>query len=136
MDAKEYLSRAFFLNRQIKSKQKRLDWLKDIAPGPSMSFSEEAKGTGNPRSSAVENAAIKVVALEEEISADILCLVDVIKEIDAAIRRVDSIECRTILEMRYLSFMEWDEIAARMGYTLRHTFYLHKNALKTLNSIL
>ena len=65
MDAKEYLSRAFFLNRQIKSKQKRLDWLKDIAPGPSMRFSEEAKVPGNPRSSAVENAAIRVVALRK-----------------------------------------------------------------------
>lgn len=136
MDAKEYLSRAFFLNRQIKSKQKRLDWLKDIAPGPSMRFSEEAKVPGNPRSSAVENAAIRVVALEEELASDIFHLVDIIKEIDAAIKRVDSIECRTILEMRYLSFMEWDEIAARMGYTLRHTFYIHKNALRNLSGIL
>ncbi|MBQ0070651.1 MAG: DUF1492 domain-containing protein [Spirochaetales bacterium] len=136
MDAKEYLSRAFFLRRQITTKQKRLEWLREIAPGPSMTFSEEAKGTGNPRSSAVENAAIKVVALEEEIAGDILHLVDVVKEIDAAIKRLDSIECRTILEMRYLSFMDWEEISGRMGYTLRHTFYLHKNALRTLNGIL
>jgi len=136
MDAKEYLSRAFFLRRQITTKQKRLEWLREIAPGPSMTFSEEAKGSGNPRSSAVENAAIKVVALEEEIAGDILHLVDVVKEIDSAIKRLDSIECRTILEMRYLSFMDWEEIAGRMGYSLRHTFYLHKNALRTLNGIL
>lgn len=46
MDAKEYLSRAFYLHKQIKAKEKRLEWLRDIAPGPSMRFSEEAKVPG------------------------------------------------------------------------------------------
>jgi hypothetical protein len=130
MDAKEYLSQAFHLHRVIKAKEKRLEWLRDIAPGPSMRFSEEAKVPGNPRSSAVENAAIKVVALEEEIAADILRLVDIVKDIESVISRVESMECRTILEMRYLSFMEWDEIAARMGYGSNGVYYLHRKALR------
>jgi DNA-directed RNA polymerase specialized sigma subunit len=133
MDAKEYLSQAFYLNKQIKAKEKRLEWLRDIAPGPSMRFSEEAKVPGNHRSSAVENAAIKVVALEEEIAADILRLVDVVKDIEKTISRVDSIECRTILESRYLSFMGWDEIAARMGYDSNHVYYLHRKALRMVS---
>ena len=98
-----------------------------------MTFSEEAKETGNPRSSAVENAAIKVLALEEEIAGDILHLVDVVKEIDAAIRCLDSIECRTILEMRYLSFMDWEEIAGRIGYESNHVFYLHRKELRMIS---
>lgn len=133
MDVKEYLSRAFYLNRQIKAKQKRLDWIRDIVPGPSMVFSDEPRVPGNPRNSAVENAALRVVALEEEIAADILQLVEVVKEIEAAIRRIDSIECRTILEMRYLSFMDWEEIAGRMGYNSNHVFYLHRKALRMVS---
>lgn len=132
MDAKEYLSRAFYLHKQIKAKEKRLEWLRDIAPGPSMRFSEEAKVPGNPRSSAVENTAIKVVALEEEIAEDILHLVEVVNDIERVINRVESLECRTILEMRYLGFCDWTEIIDRMGYGSNWVFQKHREALKKI----
>ena len=132
MTAKEYLSQAFYMNRQIKAKERRLEWLREIAPGPSMRFSQEEKAKGDPRSSLVEEAALKVVELEEEISSDILDLVRVMKEIASTISRVDSMECRTILEMRYLSFMEWDEIISRMGYSRSYVFRLHGEALNAI----
>ena len=132
MTAKEYLSQAFYMNRQIKAKERRLEWLREIAPGPSMRFSQEEKSKGDPRSSLVENAALKVVELEEEIASDILDLVRVMKEISSTISRVDSMECRTILEMRYLSFMEWDEIISRMGYSRSYVFRLHGKALNVM----
>lgn len=132
MTAKEYLSQAFYMNRQIKAKERRLEWLREIAPGPSMRFSQEEKSKGDPRSSLVEEAALKVVELEEEIASDILDLVRVMKEIASTISRVDSMECRTILEMRYLSFMEWDEIISRMGYSRSYVFRLHGEALNAI----
>ena len=132
MTTKEYLSQAFYMNRQIKAKERRLEWLREIAPGPSMRFSQEEKAKGDPRSSLVENAALKVVELEEEIASDILELVRVMKDIASAISRVDSMECRTILEMRYLSFMEWDEIISRMGYSRSYVFRLHGEALNAI----
>ena len=132
MTAKEYLSQAFYMNRQIKAKERRLEWLREIAPGPSMRFSQEEKAKGDPRSSLVEEAALKVVELEEEIASDILELVRVMKEIASTISRVDSMECRTILEMRYLSFMEWDEIISRMGYSRSYVFRLHGEALNAI----
>ena len=132
MTAKEYLSQAFYMNRQIKAKERRLEWLREIAPGPSMRFSQEEKSKGDPRSSLVEEAALKVVELEDEIASDILELVRVMKEIASTISRVDSMECRTILEMRYLSFMEWDEIISRMGYSRSYVFRLHGEALNAI----
>ena len=132
MTAKEYLSQAFYMNRQIKAKERRLEWLREIAPGPSMRFSQEEKAKGDPRSSLVEEAALKVVELEEEIASDILELVRVMKKIASTISRMDSMECRTILEMRYLSFMEWDEIISRMGYSRSYVFRLHGEALNAI----
>ena len=61
-----------------------------------------------------------------------MALKRVMKGIALAISRVDSMECRTILEMRYLSFMEWDEIISRMGYSRSYVFRLHKEALKAI----
>ena len=81
----------------------------------------------------VENAALKVVVLEEELAADIITFVEITKEIETVIKAVDSIEQRTILEMRYLSFMEWDEIASRMGYSQRYVFYAHSRALRAVH---
>ena len=40
-----------------------------------LKFSEEARVPGNPKNSAVENTAIRIVELEEEIADDILHLV-------------------------------------------------------------
>ena len=133
MTSKEYLSQAFYLNTQIKAKQKRLEWLRDIAPGPTVRFTDELRGPGNPRSSLVENAALKVVELEEEIASDIMKLVEITKDIESVIRAVDSIEYRTLLEMRYLGFMDWDEIASRMGYSPRNVFYVHSREIRTVH---
>lgn len=133
MNTKEFLSQAFYMSRQIKSKQKRLDVLRDIKPGPSMVFSDEVKIPGDPKRSAVEICAIKIADLEEEIAKDILEMVEVVKTINAVIKRVDNIEYRTILEMRYLAFMDWTEITGRMGYSIRQTFYLHRRALEVVH---
>ena len=58
--AKEFLSKAFYMKRQIKAKQKRLDWLRDIVPGPTVTFSDELKCPATLKNSMVENVAIKV----------------------------------------------------------------------------
>ena len=55
-----------------------------------------------------------------------------VPNIASAISRMDSMECRTILEMRYLSFMEWDEIISRMGYSRSYVFRLHGEALNAI----
>lgn len=73
-----------------------------------------------------------MVALEEEIANDIISFVDVTKEISGIISGISSQEQKTVLEMRYLAFMEWEDVAGRMGYTLRHTFYLHRNGLNSV----
>ena len=38
--------------------------------------------------------------------------------------------CKAILELRYLSFKSWDEIADEMDCSLRNVHYLHGKALR------
>ena len=45
------------------------------------------------------------------------------------INAVDSAELQTILELRYLSYMRWEEIAIELGYGIDNVFRLHRNAL-------
>ncbi len=38
-------------------------------------------------------------------------------------------ECETILEMRYLTFMTWEQIAAQLDYSQDYIYLLHRKAL-------
>ena len=52
------------------------------------------------------------------------------------IKAVSSLELRTILEKRYLSFISWERIAVELGYSIQHTYRLHDAALKEVEEIL
>lgn len=68
-------------------------------------------------------------AVEAELQQDIDRLVDLKKEIMAVVKAVDDMECQTLLELRYLCFKSWEQIAVDMGYNVRHVYRLHDEAL-------
>jgi DNA-directed RNA polymerase specialized sigma subunit len=51
------------------------------------------------------------------------------KEIGRAIRGVNNVECETLLEMRYLTFLAWDQIASQLDYSQDYIYHLHRKAL-------
>ena len=134
MDAKEYLSRAFVLNRKIQGKERLLKSYTDGVPyaGP---LYGDVKVDTNMRHSTVEYSAIKNASLTEEIKKEKEELVKIMKSTSATIKRLNDINMETILEMRYLSFMDWDAIITRMGYSRCYVFKLHSIALKRIKRI-
>ena len=50
-------------------------------------------------------------------------------EIADVIRSVNSMECETLLEMRYLAFLSWDHVAAQLNYSQDYIYHLHRKAL-------
>ncbi len=75
------------------------------------------------------HAIIKIIDLENGINQDMMKLVELKKEIIRRIKAVESAELQTILELRYLSYMRWEEIAIELGYGIDNVFRLHRNAL-------
>ena len=71
----------------------------------------------------------KIIDLENEINADIDQLVDLKRDIVAIIKAVENPEDQTLLELRYLCFKTWEQIAVDMGYNVRHVYRLHDEAL-------
>ncbi len=135
MDAKEYLSRAFVLNRKIRFKEKQLKGLKESVPYSGIKYGDVKIDT-NMRSSAVEYSAIRVVSLSDEIDEDKKELESVMESISRTIKRLGDTNMEIILEMRYLSFMDWDEIISRMGFSERYIFLLHSRALKRIKTFI
>lgn len=75
----------------------------------------------------------KIVDLENEINADIDKLVDLKREMVAIIKAVKNPEFQTLLELRYLCFKTWEQIAVEMGYSTRNIYKLHDSAIAAIS---
>lgn len=128
MTTKEYLSQAWYLDKRIRTKERQLDWLRSHAVYVTPTISETPKSPSAHRS-AVEEAVIRIVDLETEISNGITQLLQQKKGIAETIKRINSIECETLLEMRYLTFMAWEDIASQLNYSNDYIYHLHRKAL-------
>ena len=131
MTAKEYLSQAFELKRRIEIKMKRAEVLRKLAERARVEISELPKNP-NHLKSPMEEAMVKLLTLEEEILHDTDELTRVMRSIQRSINDVPDSSCRLILEMRYLAFMKWEDIASELGWASNHVFYVHRNALRMI----
>jgi DNA-directed RNA polymerase specialized sigma subunit len=86
----------------------------------------------NHDTSMMADAVMKIVDLQSEIKHDINSLVDLKREMVKLIKAVDNTEYQTILELRYLCFKTWEQIAVDMGYNVRHVYRLHDEAVKNI----
>lgn len=126
--AKKYLSQAFGLNQRIESKIDQIAVLNDLATKATVTYSDMPKSP-NRDGSRMEYAIIKIIDLESEINKDMMKLVELKKDIIRRVKAVESAELQTILELRYLSYMRWEEIAIELGYGIDNVYHLHRKAL-------
>lgn len=132
MTIKEYLSQAYRIDQRINSKIEQLkDW-HDLATKATTTLSNTGffKFKNNQR---MENTIIKIIDLEQEINADIDKLIEIKKNIITMIKTVKNPEYQTILELRYLGFKHWNQIAAFMGYGIDNVYKMHQKALKSID---
>lgn len=129
MTAKEYLSQAYRLDKRIERKTEERDRLRARLEKAT------AQLTGMPRGGSGTDwteAAVKVMELEAEISAEISELCRLKREIRAVIDAVEDKRYRDILEMRYESGWRFERIAVEANYTWRHVMRMHREALKAV----
>lgn len=131
MTAKEYLNQAYRLDQRINSKIEQVESLNALAQKCTSTISDMPKNP-NRNGSRMEDAIIKIMSLQEEINNEIDMLVDLKAEIIDTIRNVKNPEYQTLLELRYLCFKTWEQIAVDMNYGIDNVFKLHQKALKKI----
>lgn len=104
MTARDYLGQAFRLDQRINSKIEQVSSLNDLAVKCTSSVTGMPHNP-NKGSDSMGDAIAKIVDLQREINKDIDVLVDLKAEIYSVVQAIDNVECRTLLELRYLSFM-------------------------------
>jgi seryl-tRNA synthetase len=130
MTAKEYLSQAYHIDQRINSKLEQVQSLRELVTKATATLSD-APPSGSRNVARMSDIIAKMVDLEEEINADIDDLVDLKAEITAAIKALDNPDYAMVLELRYLCFKPWEEIASAMHYHSKYIYELHRNALKS-----
>jgi len=129
MTAKEYLGQAYRLDQRINSKLEQVLSLRDLTKKATATMSG-MPGSSSPNVHKMQDIIVKIVDLENEINADIDQLVDLKREMVGIIKAVENPEHQTLLELRYLCFKTWEQIAVMMSYSIEYTFRLHKKALE------
>lgn len=128
MTAKEYLGQAYRLDQRINSKLEQVLSLRDLTTKATATMSD-MPGGGRRNVYKMQDIIAKIIDLENEINADIDQLVDLKREMVATIKSVTDPECQTLLELRFLCFKTWEQIAVDMGYSIQHIYRLRDKAL-------
>ena len=135
MTAKEYLSQAYRLDRRIDSKLEQLSALRETTTKATAVMNDVVVSrTRNMQS--LQETIEKIVEMERELNTDIDTLVDLKREMTGFIKQVKSPQHQLILEMRYLTYKNWKDIAEALELDERYVYKLHGAALKQFEKIL
>lgn len=132
MTAKEYLSQAFHIDQRISSKLSQVMRLREAATNCTATLSDMPR-PDSPSRQQMADTICKIVDLEREINEDIDRLVDLKAEARRTINAVSDPDQQLILELRYLCYKPWLEIAEAMGYSEAGVYKLHGKALRKIH---
>ncbi len=136
MDIKQWLSRAYRIDQQIQSKNEQIEMWESLAQKVTSDPSAQPGG-GGMHSSRGETYCIKIADAQMEIERQRDELINVRREIEEAISRVQSVTLRLLLEQRYLLCKGWEDIADFMGYCVEYVKRdIHKQALRAAREII
>lgn len=118
----------------INSKQRQIDQIRSkIKFLQATDYSKDRVQSSN--GSGMEGLIIKLCDMEAEIENDIDELID--RKISArkAIDAVEDLALRSILTLRYIEHLTWEEIAIHLNYEYRHILRLHGKALQMIEDV-
>ena len=134
MTNKEFMKRAFEIDRRLKARRRRLEYLRSRIAASSPQV------TGIPKTSPIvtsvmEEQAVRILDLEMCIQKDERDLAVVRQEIKESIDAIRNETLSTILQMRYLDYMTWEDIMASLDYCRSYLYELHGRALRSIRQM-
>lgn len=133
-DTREYLGRAYRIDRFIASKLEQIQSLRALAQKASITLSD-MPGSPTRDVHKKENLVVRILDMQDEICREAAELLDIKHETIGLINRVENPEHRLLLEKRYLCYASWEDIAADLNCTVRHVLRLHGEALDAVRKL-
>ena len=136
MDVKQWLMRAYRIDQQIRSKNEQIEIWESLAR-KATSDPSALPGGGGGHFNRLETYCIKIADAQTEIERQRDELINVRREIEEAISKVQNVTLRLLLEQRYLLCKGWEDIAEFMGYCVEYVKRdIHKQALRAAREII
>ncbi len=132
MTAKEYLNQAYWADRRINSKLEQLASLREMATKTTSIMNDDVVSRSRNMHS-MEDIVDKMVDMQAEINNSIDQLTDLKKEIMQVIKAVKNPELQTLLELRYLCYKNWPDIAFEMHCSESNIYRIHSRALQAVH---
>lgn len=133
MTAKEYLQQAYRLDELIASDKKELDALRELSTSlSSQDTSRDAVMSSGSNSASFTKIVDKIADLEAKIKEEIEQYIALKSEIRNVIDAIQDKDEKLCLRYRYIEFLNWEQIAERMNYSLSQTTRIHGRALQSV----
>ena len=131
MTGKEYLSQIRTINIRLKSMARQVQSLEDALTSVSPVISDMPRSP-SPNLQRMESLIAAKVDLEREMDAESAKLADITRTINSLPDSTHS----AILTSRYISRMEWREIANELYVSEGRAYQLHRDALAEIEKII
>ena len=129
-EVKAYLWQAYKLDKRLQREQMKLEKLRASIEYRSPAFDGMGgHGSGDRLSEAVASIVERSQRVDE-LAAE---YAKKYEEVEKCIRAVEDDALEEVLELRYLQYMKWEEIANAMHYTERRVLQLHGLALHKIS---
>lgn len=135
MTAKKYLNQIRWLTIEIESRRETLLRIREETYGLTSGMNGPVVDTSG-NSSKTERAAIKLQEAAERLEKTIIRREKLREKIEADIGKLTDPAERSVLILRYIELLSWDEIGERMNYARRTAQRIHGRALGSIERIL
>ena len=135
-DIHENLRQVMNLNLQIGTKAEELSRWREISEKASGTSYSHAK-SGRRGGSMLEDCVMKIDSIERAIKSDVEDLMLLKERISRVIDKINDPVCKSLLSLRYLNGMSWEQVAEAMEYSYVHVVNrLHPKALKMFREVI
>ena len=132
MDVKEFLNQYRESDRSIKGKIEQIRHLRELATRTTATLvPDKVQSSGENK---LEYSVQKIVDLEREIENEIKRLIQIKRDVEGVILDVHDPVLQSILRLRYMNCLTWEQIAEEMNYSCRNVYYLSRKAIAQVNA--
>lgn len=132
MNSKEYLKKAYKIQLDIDTLRETIKELRSSLDGlQAVSFSEKIQGGKLKDDSNLVNKIFKITELEDKIKRKVELQFEIIDSIE----KLNDVNEKAVLRLKYICSLTWEQIAEKMGYSIRNVHLIHKKALKNFKKM-
>lgn len=133
MEAKKYLQRVYNIKLNIESLKEEREVLESIAKGEAIDYKDKVQTSSK---GSKEELMCKIGDLKSTINDLMMEKIELMDDTILNIYKIHDNTLETLLKLRYIDCVSWEDIAEYMDYNIRQVYRLHGNALQKMQVIL